>query len=344
VNALLREISIRSKNWKEYDFTSLYFGGGTPSFLNIGELKLIMDTLYLYFKFTKNVEVTLEINPENVTEKYARELIDLDINRVSMGVQSFSNSLLQSLGRIHSAEKAELAVNILQEVGFRNISIDLMFGLPNQGMGIWEETLQQAFKKNITHVSAYLLSVEPNTDFFNRVANKKIFLPDEDLVIEQYNLLCDLAKEYGYEHYEISNFALPEFKSKHNSSYWQGTPYLGVGPSAHSYNGVNNRSWNVNDIEAYINAITQGELLEHSEQLQLVDRMNDYIITRLRTIEGFTITDFRLQFGPKYASELMCNAQNLLLNSGLHLIEDKFFIAEKEMIISDKIIRDLLFV
>ena len=337
VNSLCNEIAAR-KNYLENDvIRTVYFGGGTPSLLQEDDFRQIFSTLFSNFDLSHCEEITLEANPDDFAHNYTQLIRKYPFNRLSIGVQSFENDDLLLINRRHTALQAVEAVRNCQKAGFDNISIDLMYGLPNQTPQKWLKTLQQAIDLRVQHISAYHLTYEENTPIYQQRENGKITPVSEDASIELFELITKTLSENGFQHYEISNFALPGYESKHNSAYWQGKKYLGLGPSAHSFNGTS-RQWNAANITEYIrgNRIAEIEIL--SEQ----DKINEFIITRLRTLKGINIDEFTELFGRASAQNLLLQSQphiaqhNLLVeNNYLHLTSNGIFI-------SDGIMRDLL--
>ena len=261
IEALCKELYSRRTYIKE-DIETIYIGGGTPSTLSPELLKCIFDTIYNNYHVTTDVEITMEANPDDLTPEYLDGLRTLPINRLSMGIQSFDDDILKMLGRRHTAQRAREAVNNARNAGFSNISIDLMFALPTSTRKSWMIDLKNAIALQPNHISAYNLTYEEDTPFFNALQKGNISPLSEDENIEQFELLLETLTQAGYQHYEISNFAQPGYKSRHNSSYWHDIPYLGCGASAHSYDGAS-RCWNIADIEEYINGIETGiQILE----------------------------------------------------------------------------------
>lgn len=344
VNSVRNEIKLVSSKWHQKRFASIYFGGGNPGCLSIESISSILIDINISFNVLDEAEITIELNPETINYNLITSLKELGFNRISLGVQSFFNSLLTNLGREHSIEKAEKSIELIKNAGFKNTSIDLMFGIPDLSPKMWEETLQKAFNIGISHISAYLLSVEEGTELFKKVNAQTISLPSDEIVSEQYNILCDVAKNYDFEHYEISNFSKPKYKSVHNRLYWFGNPYLGLGPSAHSYDGNNIRSWNISDINQYIAELKKGSIPFEKEILNKKDKINDFIITSLRTVNGLDIDLFNKYFGTDLG-ELLNSKLILYLKSNMIVInKNRIQINEPDLIFSDRIIRDLMFI
>ena len=283
VQAVLQEINNRREEAGE-PIRTIYIGGGTPSMLTAEQIQTILATIG-----TKDAtEITMETNPGDLSSEYLHAIRRAGINRLSVGIQSFRDELLQLIGRRHTATQAINAVHMAQEAGFDNISIDLMYALPTQTMTLWEEDIESALRMNIQHISCYGLMYEDGTALSHMRDTGDIEPIDEDTENEMYDVLCCRLKQAGFTHYEVSNFALPGYEAKHNSSYWNGTPYVGIGAGAHSYVG-RTRSWNPNDIDAYINGIKQSNLVRESEQLSDTDLYNEHIMLGLRTCQGIYV-------------------------------------------------------
>ena len=282
IQALCRELELRNGYLQGHPVHTVYFGGGTPSQLRPTDLERIFGPLYKVYGLEQCTEITLEANPDDLTDDYVAALARLPFNRVSMGIQTFHDPTLRLLNRRHTAAQAVAAVNRLRRAGIRNISIDLIYGLPGETQERWEADLRQALSLDVEHISAYLLTYEEGTPLYRMKQQGQVQEADEDSCLCFFTTLMDTLAANGYEHYEISNFCKPGFHSRHNSSYWQGTPYLGCGPSAHSYNGQT-RSWNTPSIDRYLAGIDSGQPASDTERLSLHTRYNEYIMTRLRT-------------------------------------------------------------
>ena len=280
VEALLLEIAARKEETGEA-IRTIYLGGGTPSTLEAGDIARLLQAVGT----TDAEEITMEVNPGDVTEAYLRDIRQAGINRLSIGIQSFDDELLTLLGRRHNAAQAIEAVRMAQKAGFDNISIDLMYALPTQTMSQWQADIETAVSLNIQHISSYGLMYEEGTALTLRVEKGELEVQEEEMENAMYDYLCKRLKQAGFVHYEVSNFALKGFEAKHNSSYWDGTPYIGIGAAAHSYNPPA-RSWNPDDLNAYIRGIKAGTLQQESETLTETDRYNERIMLGLRTNKG----------------------------------------------------------
>lgn len=283
VVALLQEIAMR-KNEASEPIRTIYIGGGTPSTLEPIDIERLLSAIGT----EQAEEITMEMNPGDINEPYLQAIRQAGVNRLSVGIQSFQDKLLQLIGRRHNAQQAIEAVQMAQRVGFDNISIDLMYALPTQTMGQWKEDTEQALRLNVQHISTYGLIYEEGTAMTQMLEKGEIEAIDEETENAKYDYLCQRLQSAGLEHYEVSNFALPGYASKHNSSYWNGTPYIGIGAGAHSYIG-NVRSWNPSNLEAYINGIHAGTLVRESETLTDKDLYNERIMLGLRTNRGISV-------------------------------------------------------
>lgn len=309
IRALLKEIALTHVYDEGETIETVYFGGGTPSLLTAEELKFIMEALHQKFTIRADAEITLEANPDDVSAVRLAEWKNTGINRLSMGVQSFFEEDLKWMNRAHNARQAIDSIALAQDAGFNNLTIDLIFGLPGLSDEKWQQNVQKAINFNISHLSCYALTVEPKTTLHNMISKHKLPDMDAEQQARQFMQLMQWLTEAGYEHYEISNFALPGRKSRHNSSYWQGKPYYGFGPAAHSFNGRDIRSWNVANNAMYIRSIEQNLLPAEQEKLTLVQRLNEYLMTGLRTMEGIDMEYIQKQFGNAAVEEISVRAQ-----------------------------------
>ena len=336
VNALCRELEIRKAYLDGAPIRTLYFGGGTPSRLSPDQIGQVVDSIRTAYGIDSLQELTVECNPDDITVEYVTALHRLGVNRISMGVQTFNSELLRFLHRRHSANQAIEAVRMCLESGIKNISIDLMYGLPGQTIEMFRDDLHVALSTGVQHISSYCLSYEENTPLQTLRDQGKLIPADDDLCSQMFTLMCDTLREGGFEHYEISNFCLSGFHSRHNSSYWDGTPYLGVGAGAHSYDG-RSRQWNPSDLDAYMNGIEQGRPQYEIEHLSETDLYNERIMLRLRTAQGLNLS----LLTPQDRLSIL-NSAHALLEKGILIIENDFLrIPERHMFISDSIISSL---
>ncbi|MBQ8443664.1 MAG: radical SAM family heme chaperone HemW, partial [Bacteroides sp.] len=325
------------------DIETIYFGGGTPSQLSKEELEEIFTYIYKVYHIRPNAETTLEANPDDLTPEYVEMLRQFPINRISMGIQTFQKETLKLLHRRHTARQAIEAFQRCREAGFHNISIDLMYGLPGETLETWKQDLQQAIALHPEHISAYHLIYEEGTALWNLKEQHRVEEADEELSLTLFSTLIDALTQAGYQHYEISNFCLPEFHSRHNSSYWTGKKYLGCGPSSHSYNG-NSRQWNVASLDHYIEGITSGKPDYEIEELDIYTRYNDFVITSIRTCWGMSLSHLRSEYGEELYRYCLRMASPHLDEGVLEIHEDVLKLTRKGIFISDGIMSDLLFV
>lgn len=318
---------------------TVYFGGGTPSQLTLGQLEQI---LLQVRKITRGseTEVTIECNPDDLTPDYAAGLRELGFNRLSMGIQTFNDGILRTIGRRHTSDQAIQAVRNARTAGFGNISIDLMYALPGQTEEIQRQDLEMAVSLDVEHISSYCLSYEPGSALCRMKDNGELAPTPDDLAACMYDTMCSSLKAHGYLHYEISNFAKPGFHSRHNSSYWDGTLYLGAGPSAHSFNG-RQRLWNQSSLNAYMKAMENGRKIIEFEDLSLADRINERVMLALRTSKGLSLTEFQDSFGQKEKARLLDDASPYLASGRLELGDDTLIIPERYWFVSDDIISSL---
>lgn len=346
--ALCRELALR-KDYLQEPVTTVYLGGGTPSQLSADNLKRIFMTIeQLYGPCSDMEEVTMECNPDDVTEEMCHTLQQLPINRVSMGAQTFSDERLRFLHRRHNAEQVALATQRLRAAGISNISLDLMFGFPDESLFEWEEDIWMALALNPQHISAYSLMYEEGTPLYRMLERSEVKEVDEEVALGMYNRLVDMLTEAGYEHYEISNFARPGFRSRHNSSYWHGVPYLGIGAAAHSYNGKS-RQWNVSNVGEYIRCINlsddgklQPELYER-EELDITTRYNDLVTTALRTREGISMEEVKAEYGQHMLDYMLTNAQQRIAAGDMAVSDGRLHITRQGIFISDDVMSDLIY-
>jgi putative oxygen-independent coproporphyrinogen III oxidase len=341
VTVLCQELILRKDFLKGEKITTVYFGGGTPSVLSTCHFQQIFDALSANFDLSQCEELTLEANPDDLSDDFFQSIKIFPFNRLSVGIQSFNDVYLQFLHRRHTARQAIEAIARAKKYGFKNISIDLMYGLPDQTIGDWETTLQQALQLNVCHISAYHLIYEEGTCLWKMKEAGKVCEIDEELSVQLFEVLMTTLKANGFEHYEISNFALPHFRSRHNSSYWNATAYLGIGAAAHSYDG-SCRLYNVADTQRYCEAIEQGTNCLYTEKLTKNEQYDDLIITSLRTCEGLSIDNVRNLFGDEYVSYLLQQAKPYLQNKTLCLTATHLKLSHTGIFVSDGIMSDLL--
>lgn len=302
VLALAKEIVLRKDEFKNETVETIYFGGGTPSILQTSDLRLLIDTVFQNYKVEANPEITVEANPDDLTEQRIIELSNNLVNRLSIGIQSFFEDDLKLMNRAHNVEEAKKCLEIATQY-FDNITIDLIYGMPNMSNQKWLQNIETALSYNIPHISSYALTVEPKTALHKFIKQGVIPQLDDELAQEHFNLLVDKLEENGFIHYELSNFGKENYFSKNNSSYWLGKKYIGIGPSAHSYDGEK-RGWNVSNNSLYLKSLAENKVPIETEILTKTDRYNEYIMTGLRTIWGVSLDRVEKEFGPKYLDYL----------------------------------------
>ncbi|MGB5942191.1 MAG: radical SAM family heme chaperone HemW [Leeuwenhoekiella sp.] len=338
VDALCSEMILR-KDEIPGTIETIYFGGGTPSLIDAEELQKIFDTIDKNFALTENPEITLEANPDDLTEPKLQKLAASRINRLSIGVQSFFEEDLKLMNRAHNATEAVECLE-LAKTYFDNISIDLIYGIPGMSDARWRENLDQALALDVPHISSYALTVEPNTAL-KKFIEKGIVNPvDDDVAQSHFSILVDKMEAEGFQNYEFSNFGKPGYFSRNNTAYWTGKSYLGIGPSAHSFDG-NTRSWNINNNPKYIRAIQSGKLPVERETLSVTDQYNEYVMTGLRTIWGIALDKIENSFGKKYREYALQQAQKHLEEHLLFRDGDKILVTKKGKFLSDGIASDL---
>jgi oxygen-independent coproporphyrinogen III oxidase len=295
LNSLLKESVYYSHEWKDKSFNTLYFGGGTPSLLTSEEINRIINNVKSSFCFDENAEITLECNPDDITEMYAHNIVATGVNRISIGIQSFDDDILKFLSRRHNAEQAIKAVEMFDRSGIKNISIDLIFGIPGLSSDDWIKQLTIAASLPVKHISAYMLTTHENTVLSRLQGENKITLPDDDECFEQFKMTGEVLSGYGFKQYEISNFSVPGYESKHNIKYWSGDPYLGLGPSAHSYMPYKRFS-NQNNVDLYINRIDEFINKRNYDISDENQQYNEYVMNSLRTFKGLDIEALKDRF------------------------------------------------
>lgn len=341
-DAICTEINLRKDEITE-SVSTIYFGGGTPSLLQEKHLRQIFDAIESIFQIKSDSEITIEANPDDLSNEYIEMLTKMPFNRISIGIQSFDDNDLKFLNRRHSAKKAIDVVGYCQKTGFDNISIDLMYGITNQSIKTWQNNLHKAIKLNVQHISAYHLIYEEQTKLYSLLKDNKITPTSDELSVEMFSTLISTLTDNGFEHYEISNFARDKMYSKHNTSYWQNKEYLGFGPSAHSYNGKN-RSWNKSSLDEYlqINNGIKPEL--EVEYLTKYQQYNEFIITGLRTVWGINLTTLKNRFGNELYDFCLGNAKKSIEHNLLHISNNSLMLTKEGIFISDGIMSDLMWI
>jgi len=341
ISALASEIAMR-KNEIQDQIETIYFGGGTPSVLSIEEMFFLINKIQHNYQISKNSEITIEANPDDLTFLKIRELSKSPINRLSIGIQSFFDDDLMMMNRSHNAEQSKNCLKQATEY-FDNISIDLIYGIPKMSNQKWTQNIETALSFDIPHISCYALTVEPKTALEKLIEKGKISNPTDKTAANHFRILTKRLKENEFIHYELSNFGKKGYFSKNNTSYWQGKKYIGIGPSAHSYNQTH-RSWNIANNNIYINEIQKGNLPSKSERLTISDKYNEYIMTGLRTIWGISLDIIRSNFGEIYSNYALKNAKKSIENGFLKIDNQTIIVTEKGKFLSDGLASQLFFV
>lgn len=339
---MAKELQLRKNELQNHVIETIYFGGGTPSLLTHQELQFLISEVYRNYQVIKNPEITLEANPDDLSTEKINDLAGSQINRLSIGIQSFFDDDLQGMNRAHSSEEAK---KCLEEATrqFDNITIDLIYGIPNMSREKWNKNLQMGFEFGVNHISSYALTVESKTALDSFI-KKGTYPPiDEDLALQHFNHLIAETDKQGFVHYEISNFGKPNYFSKHNTSYWQGKPYLGIGPSAHSFNGKE-RSWNIANNTKYIQAIKNSTLPLTVETLSDRDQFNEYVMTGLRTIWGISLQNIERDFGSAYHEQLLKSVQPYIKKQLLEIRDENIIATQKGKFLIDGIASDLFMI
>jgi oxygen-independent coproporphyrinogen-3 oxidase len=310
ISCLIKEIGIRKDELQNETIETIYFGGGTPSLLTVDEIESIIDVINLNYTVIENPEITLEANPDDLTETIILELSKSPVNRLSIGIQSFFEDDLKLMNRAHNAEEAKKCLSLATR-HFDNITVDLIYGIQNMSIEKWKQNLQTVFDFGIHHISSYALTVEPNTALDSFIKNGKYPPLNEALAKQHFDILVDETEKQGFVHYEISNFGKPNYFSKHNTSYWNQKKYIGIGPSAHSFSKTH-RSWNVANNTKYIKSILEGKLPNEREELSKNDQFNEVVMTGLRTIWGVSLAEIEAEFGSDYKKQLLASAEKFI--------------------------------
>lgn len=339
VLALAKEIQLRKNEFLDEIVETIYFGGGTPSILQIADLRFLINTVYQNYKVVENPEITVEANPDDLTENRIIELSKNKVNRLSIGIQSFFEDDLKMMNRAHNVEEAKKCLEIATQY-FDNISIDLIYGVPEMSNEKWLQNIETAMSFGVPHISSYALTVEPKTALHSFIKKGIIPQPDDEVAQEHFQILVDKLSENGFIHYELSNFGKENYFSKNNSSYWLGKKYIGIGPSAHSYDGKN-RGWNVSNNSLYIKSIQENKLPIEIETLTKTDRYNEYIMTGLRTIWGVSLERIEQEFGKTYLDYLNRQVAKFIEDHLLFVDDNILRTTKKGKFLSDGIASDL---
>jgi len=342
LNALRSEIILRKNYLDKEKIETIYFGGGTPSLLNADELQILLGQITDNFEVSSNAEITLEANPDDLNPQYVREIKDTLINRFSIGVQSFYEEDLKWMNRAHTASEAQSAIKRVQDAGFENITTDLIYGFPLLTNEKWEFNIQQLIEYQVPHISSYSITVEPKTALATFIKKGTQANMDEGQSANQFLMLIDQLAESGFEHYEISNFSKPGMHSRHNSNYWDGVNYLGIGPSAHSFNGES-RQWNISNNSKYIDGIELKKVPAETELLSTENKINEYIMTSLRTSKGMNLQSIVEKFGSDYSNEIYNGLEPFLEKEWIYINEQLVTLSREGKLFADHIASELFF-
>jgi oxygen-independent coproporphyrinogen-3 oxidase len=342
IEAVCRELILRKSEYASDEIQSIYFGGGTPTVLDVTELNTILKTVYKNYKVSETAEITLEANPDDLDLEKIKQLSNTKINRLSIGIQSFHESELSAMNRAHNAEDAKKCLE-LATAYFDNITIDLMFGMPTMSIQLWRQNLQIAFEFGIKHLSCYSLTVEPKTALEHFIKKGSHPPMDDELAAQHFEVLLEETSAQGLTHYETCSFGHPDYFSKHNTSYWLGKTYMGVGPSAHSFDG-SKRSWNVSNNSKYIKALEVDKLPFESEVLSVENRFNEYVMTGLRTIWGISLEKIEADYGVKIKDHLLQNSKKFISSNTLVIEDNHLKITTSGKFLSDGIASDLFLI
>jgi oxygen-independent coproporphyrinogen-3 oxidase len=339
VLALVKELEFRKDEFQNEVVETIYFGGGTPSVLSIDEIRFLIDAVNQNYQVVEHPEITLEANPDDLNNEIIIQYANSPINRLSIGVQSFFEDDLQLMNRAHNSEEAKRCLAVATQY-FDNISIDLIYGMPNMSDEKWLKNIETALSFNIPHISSYALTVEPKTALHKMIKSGTISTLDDDLAQQHFHILIDKLQENGFVHYELSNFGKPNYFSKNNTAYWLGKKYIGIGPSAHSFNGKS-RSWNVSNNLLYLKTIAENKVPSETEILSKTDQYNEYIMTGLRTIWGVSLERIETEFGSSYLEYLHQQAEKFISDNLLEVENNILKTTKKGKFLSDGIASDL---
>jgi len=340
LDAMRQEIEMRKGELSGQTVQTIYFGGGTPSLLKYDELMMFFEKIYTDFNVSHDAEITLEANPDDLSTEQLKMFRRTPVNRFSIGIQSFRDEDLKMMNRAHSALQAERCALDAADAGFENLSVDLIFGIPYLSFDAWKQNVKMALSLPVTHISCYGLTVEPKTALAWQIKKGMVPLPDDEIAAAQYQWLLDMAEDSGFPWYEISNFSMPGFESRHNTSYWKGLPYFGIGPSAHSFNGQV-RSWNVSSNALYVKAISEGRREAETENIDSTTRFHELILTSLRVRSGLSLELVKEQFGSAVLGNLLETAEQYIQCDWLIHRDRHLKLSRQGLLFADKITSDL---
>lgn len=341
IKAVVHELKLRKDYIGNESINTIYWGGGTPSQLQANDFEILFNTIAKYYDISACEEISLEANPDDISAKYLNELLQFPFNRISLGIQSFDDKTLLFLNRRHNREQAIKAVSLCQDAGINNLSIDLMYGLPEQTSDMWAYSLSEALTLDVPHISAYHLTYEENTTLYLSLQKGTITPVDEETSIQFFHTLTNKLADANYIHYEISNFCKPNYFARHNMAYWTNQKYIGIGPAAHSYNH-HSRQWNIASLPDYIQKIINGQLFYEQETLDTKTQYNDYILTHLRTMWGIHLNDLFDRFGKDFCKYFSKQAKPYILKKWLEKEGEIIKLTNEGILVSDSIFRDLI--
>lgn len=340
VKALVAEIELRRDYLEDRHIETIYFGGGTPSLLSEREAFMIFEKIYKLYDVSRNAEISFECNPDDLSEEKLKELKRLEVNRLSIGLQSFNEEELRWMNRAHTAKESEASVKRAQDRGFENITIDLIYGSKFSNLRSWKSTLDKAISLEVKHISSYNLTIEDKTKLGRDLKNNKEVAIDDELSAEMFQEMTERLGKSGFIHYEISNFGKEGFFSTHNSNYWKGKHYLGLGPSAHSFDGVS-RQWNIANNNTYIKKVTEGTGYFEKETLTETERFNEYMLIALRTMWGVDLTYLKANFEAELVTHFLSETEQLIGDGSMIVKEQSYILTEKGKLLADRIASDL---
>lgn len=340
LEAILKELKIRKNYLQEQKIETIYFGGGTPSLLSAQEISRFIELIDSNFELISNPEITLEANPDDLHPQQLRALRSTAINRLSIGVQSFFDEDLKWMNRAHQAQEAESSIKRAQDLGLENITIDLIYGFPLLSDEKWQQNISKTIALEIPHISSYSMTVEPKTALASQIKKGEQKNMDDAQSASQFQILMENLSQNGFEHYEISNFAKPHQYARHNTNYWKGVHYLGIGPSAHSFNGFS-RQWNVANNAKYLSALSQNEIPFELEKLSKTNQFNEYVMTSLRTMWGIDVLKLKSDFGVNFETEFSKNLEQFMANDWILKKEQNWILTPKGKLYADYIASEL---